>query len=102
LFLSSTRCAVPDARSIPETIEMIPGMSEAERKAKFGQEDHQRRFGRDFESRFFSKPGWYVEKIVVGEWYARRPESKIFLNMEYNPAEKWLFEELVFMGHKPN
>ena len=91
--------AVPDARSRAHTAEATPGMSAAERLARFGQADHFRRFGRDFE-KVLARPGFDVERIVIGDWYQQRSAYSRFANLEYEPANRRLFNEVVFMAKR--
>ena len=91
--------AVPDARRHAATQEATPGMSDAQRLERFGQVDHVRRFGRDFEA-LLAAPGFRVQRIQIGEWYKARPESRLFANHEYKRSNRFFYEELVFMAWK--
>ena len=93
--------AVPDARGSPTTLEANASITAGERLVRFGQVDHFRRFGRDFPNMLISH-GFAVERIEIGEWYARRGlEARLYLNEEYDPTQPFYFSELVFMAQKP-
>ena len=93
--------AVPDARSNATTQEGTVQMTETKRLELFGQVDHLRRFGRDFK-RILAAPGFRpVQPVSIGKWYAKRPESRLFRNHEYDRTQRHYYDELVFFAHKP-
>ena len=92
--------AVPDARDLAITHEANGSTTPDEREKYFGQVDHYRRVGRDF-PQVLRGFGFDVERIEIGEWYARRPESRLFGNEEYDINQPFYYRELVFMATKP-
>lgn len=108
--------AVPDARKNPTTQEADESMSAGERLKRFGQVDHFRRVGRDFEQ-ILESHGFAVERIEIGAWYEKhQPQiSGRFSNEEYDSrgtnrrgtselaraSHDFYYRELMFMATRP-